>query len=188
VKKIYGDIMADLSLDPKNVPLLAGEVANADVGGDSAAANIQIDKLPSVLPNSYVISSSKLATGSDHLHFTAESHKIFGGRYASTMLSILNKATGIRPGEPASGFSLGAVRSSATDGRAEVDFEIPNPALVSLKAYDLGGREIAELAGKRYPAGRHTLAIGRQALPTGICILRMKTETFSATRFVTAGD
>jgi hypothetical protein len=188
VKKIYGDIMTDLSLDPKNVPLLAGEVANADVGGDSAAANIQIDKLPSVLPNSYVISSSKLATGADHLHFTADSHKIFGGRYAATMLSILKGTTGVRPGETASGFSLGAVRIQARNGGAEIDFEIPKSAFVSLKAYSLGGREIAELAGKEFPAGRNTLGIGRQALPTGVCILRMKTERFSATRFVTAAD
>jgi hypothetical protein len=186
VKKIYGDIIRDLSLDAKSVPLLAGEVVNADVGGDSAAANIQIDKLPGVLPNSYVISSSQLAAGGDHLHFTAASHKIFGGRYANTMLSILRGATGVRPGEAPPGFSLGAVRMRAKNGWAEIDFEVPKNAFVSMKAYSVGGREIAEWAGRDYPAGRHTLAIDRRAMPTGVCILKMKAGGFSATRFVAA--
>ncbi len=185
VKKIYGNIMTDLSLDGKNVPLLAGEVVNADVGGSAAGANLLIDKLPSVLPNSYVISSSKLAAGGDHLHFTAESHKIFGGRYASTMLSILNKASAVRPGDrPRNGYALGSTRADARAGSAEVEFTIPDRAVVSLKAYTTGGREIAELAGKEFAAGTHTLVFGRQALPRGISILRMEADGFSAAHMI----
>lgn len=189
VKKVYDNIMADLSLVPANVPLLAGEVVNADVGGTAAGANVQIAKLPGVLPNSYVISSSMLPAGGDKLHFNAEGHRLFGQRYAKTMMSILNKTTPVRPGNrPVPGFALGAARMEGPQGKAEVDFVIPNPTLVSLKAYTLGGREIAELAGKEYPAGRHTLEFGRQALPSGICILSMKAGAFSATRLFTPGD
>ena len=189
VKKIYDDIIKDLSLDPKQVPLLAGEVVNADVGGSAAGANLQIAKLPGVLPNSYVISSSKLTSGGDNLHFSAASHKTFGQRYASTMLSILNKATSARHGgRPGPGYALGAARNEARYSSAEVDFEIPERTVVSVKAYSLDGREIAELAGKEYAAGRHTLKFDRQTLPKGICILGMKTGAFSATRLFTAGD
>jgi hypothetical protein len=48
--------MADLSLNPDSVPLLAGEVVNADQGGICAGANTMIAKLPQVIPNSHVIS------------------------------------------------------------------------------------------------------------------------------------
>lgn len=186
VKKVYDNIMADLSLDPKNVPLLAGEVVNADVGGSAADANIQIAKLPSVLPNSYVISSSKLPAGGDHLHFTAEAHKTFGQRYASTMLSILKNATATQPGIlRQSGYALGAIRRNGHAAKAVVDFEIPNSGVVSLKAYSLGGREIAELAGKEYSAGKHSVEMAGQELPRGVFILRMKAGAFSATRTVT---
>jgi hypothetical protein len=189
VKKIYDDIMKDLSLDPKNVPLLAGEVVNADVGGSAAGANVQIAKLPGVLPNSYVISSSKLASGGDNLHFSAASHKTFGQRYASTMLSILKKTTAARPGNrPRPGYALGSHRVEAGRSSATVDFEVAERTVVSLKAYSLGGGEIAELAGKEYSAGRHTLEFDRQALPRGICILSMKAGTFSATRLLASGD
>jgi hypothetical protein len=189
VKKIYGDIMADLSLVPANVPLLAGEVVNADVGGTAAGANVQIAKLPGVLPNSYVISSSMLPAGGDKLHFNAEGHRLFGKRYASTMLSILAKTTLVRLGNrPMAGYALGAARMKTRQGNAEVEFEIPIRSRVSLKTFTLVGREIAELAGKEYPAGRHTLQIGRHALPRGICLLSMKAGTFSATRLFTAGE
>jgi hypothetical protein len=188
VKKIHDDIMKDLSLDPKNVPLLAGEVVNADVGGSAAGANVQIAKLPGVLPNSYVISSSKLPSGGDNLHFSADAHKTFGGRYAGTMLSILKKTTAARRVDrPRQGYALGADRIDARYSRAEVDFEIPERTVVSLKAFSLEGREIAELAGKEYAAGRHTLELDRQALPRGVYILNMKSGAFSATRFVTLG-
>ncbi len=36
VKKIYGDLMQDLNLKPEDVPLLAGEVVNADHQGEKA--------------------------------------------------------------------------------------------------------------------------------------------------------
>jgi hypothetical protein len=189
VKKIHDDIMKDLSLDPKSVPLLAGEVVNADVGGSAAGANVQIAKLPGVLPNSYVISSSMLPSGGDDLHFSAASHKTFGQRYAGTMLSILKKATAAGPGNrPRPGYALGSHRMDAGRSSATVDFEIPERTVVSLKAYSLGGVEIAELAGKEYSAGRHTLEFDRRNHPRGICILSMKAGAFSATRLLTSGD
>jgi len=71
------------------VPLLAGEVVNADQGGEKAGANEIIRKLPETLPHSYVISSAGLPCNADHLHFTAEGYRQFGRRYAQRMLSLL---------------------------------------------------------------------------------------------------
>lgn len=188
VKKIYGDIMTDLSLDPKDVPLLAGEVVNADVGGTAAGANVQIAKLPGVLPNSYVISSSKLPAGGDRLHFTAEGHKLFGQRYAATLLNIHYKSTGARPGDrPRTGYALGPTRVQVR-GKAEADFEIPRRTTVTFRIYAPGGGLIAERAAKEYAAGRHTVGFGPRAIPRGIGILRMEADGFSATRLFAAGD
>ena len=49
---------SDLGLNPDSVPLLAGEVVNADQGGLGSSMNTIIEELPYTLPNSYVISSS----------------------------------------------------------------------------------------------------------------------------------
>jgi len=89
VQLVYDNLMKDLNLKPNSVPLLAGEVVNADQGGEKASANEIIKTLPETLPNSYVISSAGLTCNSDHLHFTAEGYREFGRRYAEKMLSTL---------------------------------------------------------------------------------------------------
>jgi len=89
VKTVYDNLIKDLNLNPKDVPLLAGEVVNADHQGEKAHANEIMKNLPGTLPNSYVISSAGLPCNSDHLHFTGEGYREFGQRYAAQMLSIL---------------------------------------------------------------------------------------------------
>jgi hypothetical protein len=88
VKGIYDNLIKDLKLNPKNVPLLAGELVNSDQGGACATMNSIIGTLPQVMPNSYVISSSGCIARPDHLHFTAEGYRKFGKRYAYKMLSL----------------------------------------------------------------------------------------------------
>lgn len=89
VKKIYDNLMKDLNLKPAEVPLLTGEVVNADQHGEKASANEIMKNLPAVLPNSFVISSAGLPCNPDHLHFTLEGYRQFGKRYAEKMLSLL---------------------------------------------------------------------------------------------------
>jgi hypothetical protein len=89
VQSIYDNLMNDLHLTPEAVPLLAGELVNADQGGACAAMNATIAKLPTVLPNSYVISSKGCFGRPDHLHFTAEGYRMLGRRYGIKMLSLL---------------------------------------------------------------------------------------------------
>jgi hypothetical protein len=91
VKKIYGDIIADLGLDPGSVPLLAGEVVHADQNGQLAHANEIIAQLPAALPNSRVISSSGVPANADRLHFTADGQREMGRRYATQMLQLLDQ-------------------------------------------------------------------------------------------------
>lgn len=89
VKGIYDNLIRDLKLKPKKVPLLAGEVVNADHGGVCAAMNKIIATLPQAVANSQVISSAGCASSPDHLHFTAEGYRLLGKRYGEAMLSLL---------------------------------------------------------------------------------------------------
>jgi hypothetical protein len=89
VKTIYGNLIKDLNLNSDSVPLLAGELVNADQGGACAAMNLIIAKLPEVIPNSYVISSSGCTASFDHMHFKAEGYRKLGTRYAVKMLSLI---------------------------------------------------------------------------------------------------
>ena len=89
VKGIYDNLMKDLGLNPKEVPLLAGEVVSGGVGGVCASHNGVIAKLPQVIPNAHVISSQGLGQQGDGLHFTSAAYRTFGQRYAETMLKLL---------------------------------------------------------------------------------------------------
>jgi len=89
VKLVYDNLMKDLKLNPKKVPLLAGELVNADQKGACASMNAIIATLPQVIPNAYVIPSAGCPGAPDRLHFTAEGYRELGKRYAAQMLSIL---------------------------------------------------------------------------------------------------
>lgn len=89
VKGIYDNLMADLKLKPKKVPLLAGETVNADQNGACAGFNKYIATLPAAIPNSYVISSVGCTASRDRLHFNAEGYRKLGKRYGAQMLALL---------------------------------------------------------------------------------------------------
>jgi len=89
VKLVYENLLKDLALDAKKVPLLAGEVVNADQGGVCASMNKIIDKLPLTIPTAHVVFSVGCTDGPDNLHFNAEGYRELGRRYAATMLPLL---------------------------------------------------------------------------------------------------
>lgn len=91
VKGVYDNLIKDLKLKAKSVPLLAGEVVNADQKGVCASMNTIIAKLPQTIPNAYIISSAGCISGPDHLHFTAEGYRELGKRYGEKMLSVLGR-------------------------------------------------------------------------------------------------
>ena len=53
-------------------------------------------------------------------------------------------------------------------GTAAISFEIPQRAFVTLKAYTLGGKEIAEVVGAEYTAGKHAVEFGRKVMDAGV--------------------
>jgi len=89
VKLVYDNLLHDLDLKPDSVPLLAGEVVNADQGGACASMNTIIATLPQSVPNSYVISSAGCPQKGDNLHFTAAGYRELGKRYGLKMISLL---------------------------------------------------------------------------------------------------
>src|SRR6185369_1167706 len=89
VNVVYNNLLKDLQLKPGSVPLLAGEVVNADQGGVCASMNKIIARLPQTIPNSYVISSQGCTDAADNLHFDAAGYRELGKRYAMKMLSLM---------------------------------------------------------------------------------------------------
>jgi hypothetical protein len=89
VKGIYDNLIKDLNLRAEDVPLLAGELVNADQQGACASMNSIIDDLPKTIPHSFVISSKGCPSRPDHLHFNPAGYRELGKRYGEKMLSLL---------------------------------------------------------------------------------------------------
>ena len=88
VKGVYDNLIKDLNLDPKQVPLLVGGMANQNAG-----LNKTIENLPQTIPNSYAISSKGCPGRPDNLHFTPAGYRELGTRYGLQMLTILGYKT-----------------------------------------------------------------------------------------------
>jgi hypothetical protein len=89
VKGIYSNLMKDLNLKPKKVPLLAGELKSKEENGVCYAFNTNIlPNLKKEIPNSYVISSQGVKGSPDQFHFNVTGMREFGRRYAVKMLEL----------------------------------------------------------------------------------------------------
>lgn len=89
VGNIYNDLIKELNLKPKKVPLLAGELKSKEENGTCYPFNTEIlPNLIKVLPNSYIISSQGVKGVSDQFHFSTDGMRELGRRYAVQMLKI----------------------------------------------------------------------------------------------------
>lgn len=183
VKKIYFDLINDLSLDSNKIPLLAGDLTNDD---NQSSIVWSLNNSPKVIKNSWVISSKGDSVNSTGIHFSAAGYRVLGKSYADSMLVAFRKlgtGTPVAVGETGAGYALGNGVELKT-GSASISFVIPQHAFVTLTTYTLAGKEIAELARAEYSAGRHSIAFGRKSMPAGVIILKMKSGPFSATRTI----
>lgn len=88
VRRIYNNLLADLALDSRKVPLIVGEVGRTQMGGAFSKANDVIDRLPDFIPNAFVASSASCHVHSDGLHFNSEGYRSMGRELAVKMLQM----------------------------------------------------------------------------------------------------
>lgn len=92
VRGIYDRLLADLGLNAREVPLVAGELLGSAESGKCAGMNATIDLLPQTIPTAHVASSAGCQGRPDRLHFTPEGYRELGRHYAEVMLPLLSAA------------------------------------------------------------------------------------------------
>lgn len=194
VKKIYNNLMTDLEFDPTKVPLLAGEVVNADQGGKCASVNSIIAKLPQTLPNSYVISSKGCTDAPDNLHFNSAGYRELGKRYALQMISLLkNQTTGVDESKLkiSDNYQLQQNYPNPFNPTTIISYQLPNAEYVSLKIYDVLGNEVATLVNEYQQPGSYQFTFNGQSdsqmpkrgrLSSGIYLYRLHAGEHSITK------
>lgn len=63
-----------------------------------------------------------------------------------------------------------------------IAFDLPTAVQVSLRVYDITGREVATPADDVYPAGHHELAFDGGSLPSGVYFYRLQAGSFTECR------
>ncbi len=96
----------------------------------------------------------------------------------SPTTSVLPQPKG---GQPES-FLLSQNYPNPFNSATEIRFVLGHAARVSLKIYDLSGREVARLADAMFEAGAHNVAFGASGLPSGVYLYRLQTGSETQTR------
>jgi hypothetical protein len=63
-----------------------------------------------------------------------------------------------------------------------ISYDLPRASRVSLRVFDLTGREVAAIAGGMQAAGTHTILFDGSHLASGVYFVRLEAEDFASTR------
>jgi hypothetical protein len=115
--------------------------------------------------------------------------------HASRSLMV-NKRGGKRPkgpttaGDPSAGtdfvpiaYALFQNAPDPFNPTTTLQFDLPEPAVVTLKVYDVRGAEVAAVLEKRrYPVGRHRVVFDAAQVPAGVYFYRLTAGPFTSTK------
>ena len=177
VKKIYDDMLKDLSLTADSVPLLAGEVLSAE-GNCCSSMNSIINRLPDIIPTAYVISSSG-CTGQDDAHFDSEGYRELGRRYAFQMLSLMGvNPIGIKDlTEALEGYVLEQNVPNPFNPETAIRYRLPKKGKVTLEVFDMTGRRVNKFFENFKREGEQSITFDGSDLSSGIYFYRLRTLT-----------
>ena len=173
VQKVYDRLLGDLKLKPEEVPLLAGEVVQADGKGQCIAMNKQIDELPLTLHTAQVVSSTGCTSGADNLHFDAAGYRELGCRYAEKMLALMGVKDIVRPAitkpesihVPADAF----IAETTIPGNDFPKVDKERRAYFRISAPE-ARKVVLDICGKKYdmqPDGKGAYMVATDPLPVG---------------------
>ena len=140
-----GRLAMTMGRKPEAVPLLAGEVVNADQNGACAGMNAIIAELPKTTPTAHVVSSAGCKARPDRLHFTPEGYRELGKRYGEKMLSLL-------------GYKVAETKQPEPPGPTPTTYCNP----ISLPNYPLGRRARDVTVGAPVPRNDWLWLVDRQ--------------------------
>lgn len=149
VQNVYDHLLGDLQLKPEEVPLLAGEVVQANGKGQCIAMNKQIQELPKTLHTSLVISSTGCTNGPDNLHFDAAGYRELGRRYGEKMLALLGYQVKTPFEVPADAF----IPETTVPGNEFPKVDSERRAYYRVNA-PLANQVIVDVCGKKYEMRR----------------------------------
>jgi len=88
----------------------------------------------------------------------------------------------ISPFSPVRGYTLHQNYPNPFNPSTTIRFSLPQRSHVTLKVFDVLGREVARLVNEKKDAGEHRVVWDATGLPSGVYFYRLTTPTFSQTK------
>jgi hypothetical protein len=127
------------------------------------------------LPSNYVISIATDSSGKKWIGTDGGGLAVYKEGGVTSVKEITNKNT------PET-FALFQNYPNPFNPSTNISFNLPAKSFVSLKVYDLLGREVAALAAQTMSAGTHALQWNAGKMPSGVYFYRLKAGTFTQTK------
>ena len=123
-----------------------------------------------------------LLMNEDKIYITGKAYGTNTG-YDITTLEII-QTTGMVSNENVipEKYSLGQNYPNPFNPRTVVSFSLPVDSKVSIKVYDVMGREVQTLVNERMQAGRYEVSFDGSGMTSGVYFFRMKAGNFKETR------
>ncbi|HEX9934378.1 MAG TPA: NosD domain-containing protein [bacterium] len=101
----------------------------------------------------------------------------------TSAFSIPKQITAVEEKENAipAAFSLSQNFPNPFNPATTIFFDLPSKSFVSLKVFDLAGREVATLLSQERPAGRHSYVWNAAGMPCGVYFCRMQAGSYYKT-------
>lgn len=116
------------------------------------------------------------ALKNDWLHPNVEGYKAIG-QSVDLKMFVLEKPDNVADHKSK---TAGMINAKHCKGTSMIKFEIPHDGFVSLKVYSLLGKEITELAGRKFCSGMHSIDFKNKGLAKGIYFYTLKVDKISS--------
>ncbi len=97
-------------------------------------------------------------------------------------LKPFSSITAVRSVEPPKGFFLAQNYPNPFNPSAVISYYLPVNSFVTLKVYDVLGREVKTLTNGRETAGSHSIVFNADNLPSGVYFYRLQAGNYTATK------
>ena len=112
---------------------------------------------------------------------------IFAGAYQDGVFRSIQAVTSVRQmaNSAPESFQLRQNYPNPFNPSTLISYQLASPDYVTLKVYDVLGREVATLVDERQTAGNHSITLSAATLPSGVYFYRLQAGTLSETQKLT---
>lgn len=140
------------------------------------------DEIVAVEAMNYAITITAISIGSATITATSTDPQGASATHSFRVTVAAGVNSEHATGDLPNSFALRQNYPNPFNPRTVIAFDLPQRSSVTLKLYDVLGKEVATLASGDFPAGRFQAVWDASSFPSGVYLYQLEAETYSETR------